>query len=149
MASPDPTSIRDVCRARAVLEVQGVRSWPSASEISRDAVRSALVDYTAAVRDGGSYQQLNNKHLSLHLSLVGLIESPRLLAMAESLYAELRLAHAQIDRIRRNPHSHAGTHGHLLRLLESGDIDAAAADIEHHLVDAEAAILDALALSPG
>ena len=149
VASPDPTSIRDVCRARAVLEVQGVRSWPSASEISRDAVRSALVDYTAAVRDGGSYQQLNDKHLSLHSSLVGLIESPRLLAMAESLYAELRLAHAQIDGIRRDPHSHAGTHGHLLRLLESGDIDAAAAEIEHHLVGAEAAILGALALSPG
>ena len=149
VATPDPTSIRDVFLARAVLEVQGVRSWPSASEVSRDAVRSALVDYTDAVRDGASYQQLNDRHLSLHLSLVGLIESPRLLAMAASLYAEQRLALAQIDRIRRNSHAQAGTHGHLLRMLESGDIEAAAAEIAHHLVGAEAAILDALALSPG
>jgi DNA-binding GntR family transcriptional regulator len=69
--------------------------------------------------------------------------------MAESLYAELRLALAQIDRIRRNSHSQAGTHGQLLRLLERGDIETAVSEIEHHLVDAEAAILQALALAPG
>jgi DNA-binding GntR family transcriptional regulator len=148
VASPDPESIRDVCRARAVLELQGVRRWPSASETARDSLRSALVDYTAAVRDGASYQQLNEKHLALHLSLVGLIESPRLLAMAESLYAELRLALAQIDRIRRNAHSQAGSHGRLLRLLERGDIETAAAEIEHHLAEAEVAILQDLALPP-
>ncbi len=147
VASPDPDSVRDVCRARAVLEVEGVRRWPGASEEARDAVRRALVDYTAAVREGASYQRLNDKHLALHLALVGLIDSPRLMQMAESLYAELRLALAQIDRIRRNAHDQAGSHGLLLRLLERGDIDAAAADIEHHLAEAEVAILDALAHS--
>ncbi|HEY3014564.1 MAG TPA: GntR family transcriptional regulator [Nocardioides sp.] len=147
VASPDPDSVRDVCRARAVLEVEGVRRWPGASEEARDAVRQALVDYTAAVREGASYQRLNDKHLALHLALVGLIDSPRLMQMAESLYAELRLALAQIDRIRRNAHDQAGSHGRVLRLLERGDIDAAAADIEHHLAEAEVAILDALAHS--
>jgi DNA-binding GntR family transcriptional regulator len=146
VASPDLGSIRDVCRARAVLEIQGVRGWPSASETARDAVRSALVDYTGAVRDGASYQQLNEKHLALHRSLVGLIESPRLLAMAESLYAELRLALAQIDRMRRNSHSQAGRHGQLLRLLERGDIEGAAAEIARHLADAETAIVGDLSL---
>lgn len=149
VTTPDPDSIRDVCRARAVLEIQGVRRWPLASEVARDELRSALVDYTAAVRDGASYQQLNEKHLALHLSLVGLIESPRLVAMAESLYAELRLALAQIDRMRRNAHGQAGSHLQLLRLLERGNIEAAAADIEHHLAEAEVAILAALALPPG
>src|SRR3982751_6227167 len=32
--------IRDVCRARAVLETAGVRRWDEASEQSRDVVRS-------------------------------------------------------------------------------------------------------------
>ena len=32
VASPDPDAITDVCRARTVLEVAGVRHWPSASE---------------------------------------------------------------------------------------------------------------------
>ncbi len=148
VTTPDPDSIADVCRARAVLEVQGVRHWGSASEPARDAVRTALVDYTAAVQDGASYQSLNEKHLSLHLALVALIESPRLSAMAETLYAELRLALAQIDRIRRNAHDQAGTHGRLLRLLERGDLEAAAEDIEQHLSEAEGAILEALALPP-
>jgi len=145
VASPDPESIRDVCRARAVLEVEGVRRWPVATEEARDSVRSALVDYSAAVRDGASYQVLNAKHLGLHLALVGLIGSPRLVAMADALSAELKLALAQIDRIRRNAHDQAGSHGRLLRLLERGDIDAAVADIEQHLEEAEQAILQALA----
>src|SRR5687768_15663836 len=32
VASPDPEAITDVCRARAVLEVAGVRHWPVAAE---------------------------------------------------------------------------------------------------------------------
>lgn len=146
VASPDPASVRDVLRARAILEAAGIRSWPAASETARDAVRQALVDYTSAVRSGASYQQLNEKHLAIHLSLVGLLGSPRLVAAAETLIAELKLALAQIDRIRRNAHDQAGSHNHLLRLLERGDIDEAAAEIDRHLAGAEQAILDALAL---
>lgn len=148
VATPDPESVRDVCRARAVLESAGVRAWATADEAARDAVRRALVDYTSAVRDGASYQQLNEKHLAIHLSLVGLLGSPRLVAAAESLIGELKLALAQIDRIRRNAHDQAGSHNHLLRLLERGDIDGAAAEIDEHLAGAEAAILEALGLPP-
>ena len=147
VASPDPDSVHDVCRARAVLEVAGVRAWPTADEMLRDGVRQALVDYTTAVRNGASYQQLNQKHLAIHLSLVGLIGSPRLVSMAEALSAELRLALVKIDRIRRNAHDQAGSHNHLLGLLERGDIEGAAAEIDSHLAGAEAAILQALALT--
>jgi DNA-binding GntR family transcriptional regulator len=146
VATPDPDSVRDVCRARAVLESAGVRAWPTADEAARDAVRTALVDYTTAVRTSASYQHLNERHLAIHLSLVGLLGSPRLVAAAESLIGELKLALAQIDRIRRNAHDQAGSHNHLLRLLERGDIEAAAAEIDAHLAGAEAAILAALAL---
>jgi len=144
VAAADPESVRDVCRARRVLEVAGVRHWPEASEELRDEVRRALTGYTAAVRDGASYQRLNEKHLAIHRSLVGLLDSPRLVATAEALSAELRLALAQIDRIRRNAHDQAGSHNALLHLLERGDIDGGVAEIEHHLADAEVAILDAL-----
>jgi DNA-binding GntR family transcriptional regulator len=131
-----------------VLEVAGVRRWPEASEELRDEVRSALATYTLAVREGASYQQLNEKHLAVHRSLVGLLDSPRLVATAEALSAELRLALAQIDRIRRNAHDQAGSHNHLLDLLERGDIEAAVTEIEGHLADAEVAILDALGVHP-
>src|SRR6185436_12890527 len=80
VTSPDPGSVRDVCQARAVLEIAGIRHWPEAEE---------------AAADGASYQVLNERHLGIHLSLVGLTGSPRLVAMAAALVGELRLALAQ------------------------------------------------------
>lgn len=144
VAQPDPESVRDVCRARAVLEIAGVWRWHEATEEDRAAVRRALVAYTDAVDAGASYQELNERHLAIHLSLVGLTGSPRLVAMAASLIGELKLALAQIDRVRRNAHDQAGSHAHLVRLLEGGDVEAAVADIEQHLARAEVDITEAL-----
>ncbi|MGC4110043.1 MAG: GntR family transcriptional regulator [Nocardioides sp.] len=144
VASPDPESIRDVSTARAVLETAGVRTWPEAAEESREAVRQALADYEQAVAGGASYQELNQRHLAIHLSLVGLTGSPRLVSMAESVVGELRLVLAQMDRVRRNARDQAGSHHHLLDLLESGDTDAAIAELDVHLHQAEVAIIERL-----
>ncbi|MGH3347284.1 MAG: GntR family transcriptional regulator, partial [Nocardioides sp.] len=111
VATPDPESIHDVCRARVVLEIAGVRSWPDAPEPLRQAVRDALAAFASAAGGSGpgsSYQVLNERHLAFHLSLVGLVGSPRLQAMATALYAELRLALAQVDRARQNAPDQAG-----------------------------------------
>jgi len=148
VTSPDREAISDVCRARAVLEVAGVRHWAGADEASRQAVRTALEEYTDAVAAGASYQRLNEHHLTLHLSLVGLTGSPRLVAMAGSLIAELKVALAQIDRIRRNAHDQAGSHTRLLDLLDRGDVEAAVTDLEHHLAGAEVAIRAAFDARP-
>lgn len=150
VTTPDPESIHDVCRARVVLEIAGVRSWPDADEPLRQAVRDALAAFAAAAGGSGagsSYQVLNERHLAFHLSLVGLVGSPRLQAMAMALYAELRLALAQVDRARQNAPDQAGSHTLLVRLLESGDIDATVAELERHLAGAEVAILERLALA--
>lgn len=150
ITQPRPDSIRDVCRARTVLEIAGVRHWPTADERARQLVRTRLEEYTAAVEEDASYQVLNERHLAFHLSLVGLVGSPHLAAMAESLYAELRLALAQVDRARQNAPDQAGSHALLVRLLESGDVDATVAELEDHLAGAEVAIIDRLHLdAPG
>jgi DNA-binding GntR family transcriptional regulator len=146
VSSPDPDSVRDICRARLVLEGAGVRRWPDADESLRDAVRTSLVDYTGTVRAGASYQELNERHLAFHVSLVGLTGSPRLVAMAESLMVELKLALAQVDRIRRNAHNQADTHTQLVMLLERGDVEGASTFLVRHLEGAEASILQALGL---
>jgi DNA-binding GntR family transcriptional regulator len=146
VSSPDPDSVRDVSTARVVLETAGVRNWQHATEDARAAVRRALSDYEQAVAHDASYQELNQHHLAIHLSLVGLTGSPRLVSMAESIVAELRLALAQIDRVRRNARDQAGTHHHLLDLLEAGDIDAAVAELGDHLHGAEEAIIERLQL---
>lgn len=148
VASTDPDAVRDICRTRQVLEGAGVRRWPDAAETSRETVRRSLVSYTSAVRAGASYQQLNERHLAFHVSLVGLTDSPRLVAMAESVMVELRLTLAQVDRIRRNAHDQAESHTQLVMLLERGDVDGASAFLVRHLEDAETSILQALGLQP-
>jgi DNA-binding GntR family transcriptional regulator len=142
VSTPGLDSIRDVCRARLVLEIAGVRCWPEASEDLRTAVRDALTSFAEAANTGASYQVLNERHLAFHLSLVALAGSPRLEAMATSLYAELRLALAQVDRARQNAPDQAGSHTLLVGLLESGDIAATVAELERHLAGAEVAIVE-------
>lgn len=146
VATPDLDSIHDVCRARAVLEEAGVRRWPEAGEELRERVRTSLAGYAAAVRATASYQELNERHLAFHVSLVGLTGSERLVHMADALVVELRLALAQVDRIRRNAHDQADSHTQLVRLLEGGDVEGASAYLAQHLADAETSLLDALDL---
>jgi DNA-binding GntR family transcriptional regulator len=147
VSTPEADSVRDVCAARWVLEGAGVRRWREADESQRARVRETLKDYTSAVRRGGSYQELNERHLAFHVSLVGLTGSARLVAMADNLVVELKLALAQVDRLRRNAHDQADTHTALVQLLEDDDIDAASAFLQQHLADAEVAIIEALGLT--
>ena len=142
----DPDSVRDVCRSRAVLEVAGVRRWAEASEAARDAVRQALVDFTTAVRSDASRAALTAAHLDIHLSLVGLTESPRLMSLADALSAEVRLGLARVDRIRGNASDQVASHRSLVSMLEHGDVEAAAAELAEHLEHAETSMLNALHL---
>ena len=67
--------------------------------------------HRARSHDGASYQVLNERHLAFHL-VAG--RADRVAAAGgdgrRSLYAELRLALAQVDRIRRNAHDQADSH---------------------------------------
>jgi DNA-binding GntR family transcriptional regulator len=147
VACPEAESVTDVCHARWVLEGAGVRRWPEAAPEQRDLVRSTLEAYTSAVREGASYQELNERHLAFHVSLVGLTGSSRLVHMADGLMDELKLALAQVDRIRRNAHDQAESHTALVRLLEDDDIPGATAFLRQHLADAETEIIEALQLA--
>lgn len=135
----DEGSVHDVCRARAVLETAGVRRWAEASEASRQAVREALAALAEAVP-----ADFTARHLEFHLSLVALTESPRLVASAEAVYAEVRLALAQVDRLRRNYADQIKSHRLLVRLLEQGRIDECAMELERHIEDGAASMLSRL-----
>ena len=147
VASPQADSVRDVCCARLVLEGAGIRRWREATEEQRGLVRSTLEDYISAIDSDASYQELNERHLAFHVSLVGLTGSPRLVAMQENLAVELKLALAQVERIRRNAHDQADSHAALVRLLERDEVDAAHAFLVRHLADAQDEIIEALQLT--
>ena len=147
VASPQADSVRDVCAARLVLEGAGIRRWGEATEEQQALVRSTLDAYIAAIQADASYQELNERHLAFHVSLVGLTGSPRLVAMQENLVVELKLALAQVDRIRRNAHDQADSHAALVRLLERDEIDAAYEFLVGHLADAQEEIVEALGVT--
>lgn len=150
VATPRAESVRDVCKARWVLEGAGVRAWATACDVRRQRVRETLVAYTSAVRGGdASYEELNERHLSFHVSLVELTGSPRLVQMAEALMDELKLALAQVDRLNRNAHNEAESHEGLVKLLEAGDLDGpdgAYEFLRNHIDAAEVEVIEALGL---
>jgi DNA-binding GntR family transcriptional regulator len=138
------TDVRDVLRARAALEVAGARSWKSATAEQQDAVRLALDEFGRTARSGASPAEATAAHLELHRALVGLTGSERLLATADALNAEIRLALAHVDRIRRNTREQVAAHRELVDLLENGDVSGAVLGLEHHLEDAEQSLVDAI-----
>jgi DNA-binding GntR family transcriptional regulator len=142
----DPLAVHDVCEARAVLEVAGVRRWNAAREAARDDCRMAMRVFAEVAEGGASPSALTAAHLAIHRSFVGLTESTRLIALAESLTNEIRLALARVDRIRRNAVAQVHSHATLIDLLESGQVDAAADELAHHLAEAERSMLTALDL---
>ncbi|MEU0312766.1 GntR family transcriptional regulator [Nocardioides sp. NPDC006273] len=147
VATPEAASVRDVCAARWVLEGAGVRNWANASVEDRRAVHESLDAYISAVHsEHSTYRELNERHLAFHLSLVALTGSPRLIAMQEHLVLELKLALAQVDRIRRNAHDQAEDHAALVRLLDADSIHDAERFLQKHLSDAAHSICKALRL---
>ena len=141
----DHEAIVDVCRARLVLESAGVRAWSTAADDAREAVRAALAEFVAtADRAAATIAELTAAHLAIHRSVVALTGSERLLATADSLYAEIRLALANVDRIRRNAAEQVVTHSRLVDLLESGDTEATLAELTDHLAGAERSMVETL-----
>lgn len=146
----DHHAIVDVCRARLVLESAGVRAWAEAGEPLRAAVRAALATFSeTAATPSATVAELTAAHLAIHRSVVALTGSERLLATADSLYAEIRLALANVDRIRRNADEQVRSHTRLVELLESGDAAATLAELADHLAGAERSMIETLGQTPG
>jgi DNA-binding GntR family transcriptional regulator len=141
----DHEAIVDVCRARLVLESAGVRAWAAAPEPTRAGVRVALETFARTAKDSdATIAELTAAHLDIHRSVVALTGSERLLATADSLYAEIRLALANVDRIRRNATEQVHSHTTLVDLLEAGDTRATLAELAEHLAGAERSMIETL-----
>ena len=135
--------VRDVSRARAALEAAGVRRWAEAGEDARHEIHAALDRYSQLAAQTTDPAVLTEAHLRIHRALVGLTGSERLLAAADALSGEIRLGLAHLERTRANIREQVRDHARLVDLLESGNIDAALADLDAHVAAAEASLLDA------
>lgn len=146
-----PADVSDVCRARLALELAGLERYDDAPAPARQAVRDALASYRRLAgrrRPRPTVAEVTAAHLAIHRALVGLLGSERLLAMADALYAEIRLALGSVDRLRGNLAEQVDHHAELVDLLELGDLDGARAELAGHLAGAEASLLASLGLDP-
>jgi DNA-binding GntR family transcriptional regulator len=64
--------------------------------------------------------------------------------MSETLYAEIRLALARLDRTRGNVREQVHSHAELLRLLERGHLVEAETELAAHLAGAERSMTESL-----
>ncbi|MDX6297928.1 MAG: hypothetical protein QOI51_1785 [Nocardioidaceae bacterium] len=132
--------IQDLSRARATLESAGVRRWRAATDEQRAAIRDRLDAYTELARTDPDPADLTDAHLRIHRALVGLTGSDRLLAAADAYSAELRVGLAHLDRVRGNIGEQVESHRQLVEMLESGDVDGAAEELDRHLASAEVSL---------
>jgi DNA-binding GntR family transcriptional regulator len=139
----DVDAIEDITRARLVVESAGVRAWATAADGERSGVHRALDAFRALPADAIA-ADTTEAHLAIHRSVVALTGSARVLAAADLLYAELRLALATVDRQRRDHADQVRSHCHLVDLLESGDTDATLAELRRHLDNGRLSLLAAL-----
>jgi DNA-binding GntR family transcriptional regulator len=140
----DPEQVRDVCLARVVIETAGIRRWDEAEESLRDDVRRTLDAFSALTHTDHPPAEFTAAHLAVHRAISALTGSERLVAVAESLHAEVRLALAHVDRARGNATEQVHSHADLISLLEKGDLEAAAAELAEHLGGAEESMLEAI-----
>lgn len=146
-----PSDVSDVCRARLALELAGLERFEDAPVDARQAVKDALASYRRLAgrkRPVPTVAEVTAAHLAIHRALVGLLGSERLLAMADALYAEIRLALGSVDRARDNLAEQVHHHADLVDLLEKGDLAGARRELTEHLAGAEASLLASLGLDP-
>lgn len=140
----DPDQVRDVVQARVVLETAGVHAWHDADAEHRTAVREAFAAYADLINAGAPVRDVSEAHLSFHISIAALTASTRLVAVAQALSAEIRLALAHVDRVRADVQEQLDSHRRLLALLESGDTTKTVAELRRHLLAGETSLLQAV-----
>jgi DNA-binding GntR family transcriptional regulator len=134
-----PRDIAEIFEARLVLESAGVRAGATGADLAP--VSAALATYARAAK-ADDHVEATHAHLEFHTSLVALLGNARLVASADTLTADLRLALASVERARRNARAQVADHRRLLTLMKSGDVEAAVAELGAHLGAAATSVSD-------
>ena len=122
--------LAEIFEARLVLESAGVRAGASGADLT--VASRALSAYASAVGTD-DHRAATHAHLQFHTSLVALLGNSRLVAQADALTGDLRLALASVERARRNARQQVADHRRLLTLMRAGDQQAALAELTAHL----------------
>jgi DNA-binding GntR family transcriptional regulator len=137
LTEPD---VRDIYRARRLLELAGVAALGEDDPPSLEPLRETLERFRRAVDTADEAGSLTG-HLEFHAGLVDLLRSRRLAATHDALMGDLRLALASVDR-QTDVLAHHDSHRMLLELMARGDLETAQRELRAHLDGAEAVVLE-------
>jgi DNA-binding GntR family transcriptional regulator len=140
VARPDRAAIRDVYRARRVIEPGAVRDGEAVDAARLAAVRDAVEEGRTAVAEG-RWDDLASANQHFHRALVALAGSPRLDQQMALLLAEMRLVFHGMPGVREFHEPYLGRNARICELLEAGERVAAADAVVEYLREAEEHLL--------
>ena len=142
VARPDRDAVRDVYRARRLIEPAAVRHGEAFDPARVAAVRAAVDEGVAAAAVAG-WTGVASANQHFHRALVALAGSPRLDQQMALLLAEMRLVFHRVVAVREFHEPYLARNGAICDLLEAGERDAAADAVTAYLAAAEAQLLAA------
>ncbi len=140
VARPDRATVRDVYRARRIIEPAAVRAGEAVDGPRLAAVRRAVDEGKQAAVDA-RWDDLASANQHFHRALVALAGSPRLDQQMALLLAEMRLVFHGIPGVREFHEPYLGRNARICELLEAGDRAAAADAVAEYLRVAEEHLL--------
>lgn len=148
VARPDREAVRDVYRARRIIEPAAVRHGEAFTP-ERVAAARAAVDEGVAAAAADRWTGVASANQHFHRALVALAGSARLDQQMALLLAEMRLVFHRMSGVREFHEPYLGRNDAICTLLEAGEREAAAAAVGRYLDEAETQLLAAYdALTP-
>ncbi|KIQ08011.1 hypothetical protein RU01_21615 [Rhodococcus sp. MEB064] len=135
--------IRDIYLVRRTIELRAVEESGFATREALERLRRqlALADELPADHD---WTEITTVGLGVHQAIVGLLGSPRLDAVFESLIAQIRLAFALVADQARFQMSYETRLKDICDLIAAGSRASAGAALRSYLDDSERELLDAI-----
>lgn len=139
---PDRAAVRDVYRARRLIEPAAVRDGEAFDVTGLDAVHAAVREGHRAA-DAGRWDGVGTANQHFHRTLVALAGSPRLDQQMALLLAEMRLIFHRMTSVREFFEPYLHRNAAIAELLAAGRRVDAAAELGEYLRTAEAQLLEA------
>lgn len=140
VARPDRTAVRDVYRARRIIEPAAVRSGEELDGPRLAAVRTSIEEGRRAAA-AERWDDLASANQHFHRALVALAGSPRLDQQMALLLAEMRLVFHRMPGVREFHEPYLERNSRICELLEAGEREAAAEAVATYLRVAEEHLL--------
>jgi DNA-binding GntR family transcriptional regulator len=138
----DEDDLVDLYRLRRVVECAVVRSLTGLGSGALQPLRDDLAAAERAVA-GGDWRAVGTENMRFHSHLVGLAGSSRIDEVTARLLAELRLAFSAVASPEQLHAPYVERNRALLTLLERGEVEQAADELDRYLDDSLAELLAA------